>query len=237
MDTPGIHKTRTALHKSMVDSALAAFQEVDFLLLMIEMIHPNDPEIPSIIKNLKSIKKPCILAINKIDLGPRDQLLEIIDDFNKIYVFEAIIPISALNGDGVDILLEELKSRIVNGPQYFPVDMKTDKPESFIVSEIIREKIYLYLKKELPYSSAVTVERIEEKPGKDMLFISGVIHVETDSQKGILIGRNGRMIKNIGKSARLDLEKFFGIKVYLDLAVKVNKNWSRDPKSLSRLGY
>jgi len=237
MDTPGIHKTRTALHKSMVNSALAALQEVDSLLLLIEMIHPNDPQIPLIIKNLKSIKKPCILAINKIDLGPRDQLLEIIDDFNRIYEFESIVPVSALNGDGVDILLEELKSRLVNGPQYFPVEMKTDKPESFIVSEIIREKIYLYLKKELPYSSAVTVERIEEKPGKNMLFISGVIHVETDSQKGILIGRNGRMIKNIGKSARLDLEKFFGIKVYLDLAVKVNKNWSRDPKSLSRLGY
>lgn len=237
MDTPGIHKTITALHKSMVQSATAAFQEVDSLLLVIEMGKPNDPEIPSIVKGLKAIGKPCILAINKIDTGPKEQLLKIIDDFSRIHDFEAIMPVSALNGDGIDTLIEELRSRLHEGPQFFPEDMKTDKPESFIVSEIIREKIYLYLKKELPYSSAVTVEKIEEVPEKEMLFISGIIHVETDSQKGILIGRKGRMIKDIGHSARLDLEKKFGVKVYLDLVVKVDKNWSRDPKALRRLGY
>ena len=237
IDTPGIHKTMTALHKSMVQSAMATFQEVDSLLLMIELGHPNDPSIPSIVKNLKAIAKPCILAINKIDMGPKEQLLKIIDDFSGIYGFEAIIPISARNGDGVDTLLEELKSRLCEGPQFFPEDMKTDKSEPFMVSEIIREKIYSHTRKELPYSSAVTVEKMEEIPGKEMLFIMALIHVETDSQKGILVGRQGRMIKNIGHSARLDLEKMFGVKIYLDLVVKVDKNWSRDPKSLNRLGY
>ena len=236
MDTPGIHKTRTSLHESMVQSALAAFHEVDILLLMIEMGRVHDQEIRSITANLKRVKRPCILAINKIDKGPKDQLLPIIASYSQEYPFDEIVPISALRGDGVDTLLEALKSRLEPGPRFFPEDMTTDVSEGFIISEIIREKIYLHTKKELPYSSAVTVDRMENS-NNNLLSISARIHVETDSQKRILIGRGGRMIKAIGRSARPELEKIFGVRVYLDLMVRVEKNWSRDTKALRRLGY
>lgn len=236
MDTPGIHKTRTSLHESMVQSALAAFHEVDILLLMIEMGRVHDQEIRSITANLKRVKRPCILAINKIDKGPKDQLLPIIASYSQEYPFDEIVPISALRGDGVDTLLEALKSRLEPGPRFFPEDMTTDVSEGFIISEIIREKIYLHTKKELPYSSAVTVDRMENS-NNNLLSISARIHVETDSQKRILIGRGGRMIKAIGRSARSELEKIFGVRVYLDLMVRVEKNWSRDTRALRRLGY
>lgn len=237
MDTPGIHKTRTALHESMVKAARAALHEVDILLLLIELNRSDDPEIASIIGTLKGTRKPCLLVINKIDTGLKEQLLPIIDHYRKRYPFEAIIPISALQGEGVDTLLGELKSRLRSGPQFFPSDMKTDQTEPFLVSEIIREKIYTHTKKEVPYSAAVTVDKMQEIPQKNLLSISARIHVETDSQRRIVIGQAGRMIKAIGRSARLELEKIFSARVYLDLMVRVEKNWSKDPRALRRLGY
>ena len=237
VDTPGIHKTLTALHKSMVKSALASFQEVDILLLMIGTDRPDDPEISSIVGNLKRIKKPCVLAVNKIDIYPKEHLLPIIERYRQLCLFDVIIPISALKGDGVDTLFNELKSRLKPGPQFFPMEMRTDKPETFLISEIIREKIYFHTREELPYSSAVTIINMEEIQNKNLLSISGRIHVETDSQKGILIGKQGRMIKAIGRSARLELEKIFGMRVYLDLTVRVDRNWTKNTKALRRLGY
>ena len=237
MDTPGIHKTRTALHRSMVASAFAAFQEVDIIMVMIETGSWDDPEISAILNNLKGMKKPCLLLINKIDKGSKEQLLPIIADYGRRYPFDAIIPISALEGDGVPMLLDEVKSRLEPGPQFFPEEMETDQTESFLISEIIREKIYYHMKQELPYSSAVTVEKIDDNSKKCILSISARIHVETDSQKGIFIGRAGRMIKAIGRSARLELEQIFGVRVYIDLMVRVEKNWSRDSRALRRLGY
>lgn len=237
VDTPGIHKTLTALHKSMVKSALAAFKEVDILLLMIGTDRPDDPEISSIVGNLKRIKKPCVLAVNKIDIYPKEHLLPIIEKYSQLCLFDVIIPISALKGDGVDVILKELKSRLKLGPQFFPVEMRTDKPETFLISEIIREKIYFHTREELPYSSAVTIINMEEIQNKNLLSISGRIHVETDSQKGILIGKQGRMIKAVGRSARLELEKIFGMRVYLDITVRVDKNWTKNTRALRRLGY
>ncbi|MCP4664739.1 MAG: GTPase Era [Deltaproteobacteria bacterium] len=237
MDTPGIHKTRTALHKSMVESALSTLHEVDILLLMIEMGPGHDPETSSMIGRLKGVEKTSILVINKIDRGPKTQLLPAMDRLSRLHPFDAIIPVSALTGEGVDILLEKLKQRLRPGPQFFPDDMETDLSETFLVSEIIREKIYANLRQEVPYSSAVIVEKMEENPGQDLLSISARIHVETDSQKGMLIGKGGRMIRTIGRSARLDLEKMFSVRVYLDLAVRVEKNWSKDARALRRLGY
>lgn len=236
-DTPGIHKTRTALHKSMVESALATLHEADVLLLMIQKGRPDDPEIPPIISSLKRTKRPCILVINKIDIGPQDELLPIIDKYRQAYHFDAIIPISALKGDGLDELLYNLKQKLKPGPQFFPADMKTDQSESAIISEIIREKIYFHTTKELPYSSAVTVEKIEDIPHRNLLSITARIHVEKNSQKGIIIGRQGQTIKSIGRSARMELQKIFGVRVYLDLTVKVDKNWSKDTRALRRLGY
>ncbi|MCD6298602.1 MAG: GTPase Era [Deltaproteobacteria bacterium] len=237
MDTPGIHKTRSALHESMVESALATPQEVDLVLLVIEMQRPDDPEIPSVVGNLKKLKKPCILVINKIDMFPKEQILPVIDKLRQTYPFEAIIPVSALKGDGVDALLEELKSRLKPGPRFFTKDMNTDRTEAFLVSEIIREKIYFHMRQELPYSSAVTVDKMEELPDRDLLSIAARVHVETESQKGILIGQKGRMVKAIGRSARLELEKMFNVQVFLDLKVRVEKNWTKDSKALRRLGY
>lgn len=235
IDTPGIHRTKTALHKSMVDSALATIQEVDVLVFMIDAEKPDDSHVSQVIQEIKT--KPCILAINKIDKAPREELLPVIDKYAQMHRFDALVPISALTGDGVGELLNEIKSRLRPGPQFFPEDMQTDQTDSFLVTEIIREKIYLYVKQELPYCSAVTVEQMEEAAKKDLLSITANIHVETDSQKGILIGKGGRMIKSIGASARKEIEKIFGMRVYLDLQVRVEKNWSKDTRALKRLGY
>ena len=237
MDTPGIHRTRTALHKSMVDAAFAAFHEVDIILMMIEVGAREDPAISSIINGLKSIEKPRFLVVNKIDKVEKERLLPILGDYGERFSFDAIIPISALKGYGVDALLRQLKLRLKPGPRFFPSDMNTDQSEAFMVSEIIREKIYQYLRQELPYSCAVTVSRIEDVPGKNLVSIGAGIHVETESQKGIFIGRGGKMIKNIGRTARLELEALFGEKVYLDLTVRLEKNWSKDTRALKRLGY
>ena len=237
MDTPGIHKTKTLLHKSMVSSATAAIGEVDIIVIMIDMLVPHDPDISLILQDLKNKNKPIFMVINKIDLGRREMLLPIIDEFGTKLPLEDIIPISASKGDGVEILVKALKSKLKEGPPFFPTEMKTDQSETFLISETIREKIYHHTSKELPYSSAVTVEGIEEIKEKNLLSIKATIHVETDSQKAILIGRKGRMIKAIGQSARFELEGLFGIHIFLDLRVRVEKKWSRDPKSLRRLGY
>jgi len=237
MDTPGIHNTKSALHESMVASARAACREVDMVLLMIEIGHPNDPKISSIVGNLKKMRKPCILVINKIDMMAKEHLLPIIDHYRQIYNFEDIIPVSAIKGDGLDRLLDRLKESLRPGPQFFPLDMKTDQSEVALVSEIIREKIYSHTSKELPYSSAVSVDKMEEISAKNLLAIAARIHVERESQKAVLIGKRGRMIKAIGRSARLELEKMFGVQIYLDLIVRVEKNWTRDTRALRRLGY
>ena len=237
MDTPGIHNTKSALHESMVASARAACREVDMVLLMIEICRPNDHKISSIVGNLKRMRKPCILVINKIDMMAKEHLLPIIDHYQQLYDFEDIIPVSAMKGDGLERLLGRLKESLRPGPQFFPADMKTDQSEFALVSEIIREKIYHYTSKELPYSSAVSVDKMEEIPTKNLLVIRARIHVERESQKAVLIGKRGRMIKTIGRSARLELEKMFGVRTYLDLIVRVEKNWTRDTRALRRLGY
>lgn len=237
MDTPGIHNTRSALHESMVSSARAACREVDMVLLMIEIRHSNDPKISSIVDNIKRMRKPCVLVINKIDMMAKEHLLPVIDHYRQVYDFEDIIPVSAIKGDGLDRLLASLKECLGPGPEFFPQDMKTDQSEVALVSEIIREKIYDHTSKELPYSSAVSVDKMEEIPAKNLLTIAARVHVERESQKAVLIGKRGRMIKAIGRSARLELEKMFGVPIYLDLIVRVEKNWTRDTRALRRLGY
>ena len=237
MDTPGIHKTRTPLHRSMVLSAQEALSEVDIILFVIELHRPDDPEINSILKNLKKVKKPVILIINKIDSGPKDLLLPIMDKCSALYPFDVIIPVSALLGDGMEVILNELRTRIEPGPQFFPKEMTTDQPEEFFISEVIREKVYLHTRNELPYSTAVTVNRIEEFPDKNLLSISAVLHVESESQKAIIIGKKGAKIKEIGISSRLEIEKIFGTHIFLDLVARVEKNWSKDTRALRRLGY
>lgn len=238
MDTPGIHGTKTLLHKSMVSSAMDSMSEVDIIIIVIDIFRPDDPELSMILSALKkSAKRPVILIINKIDAAKKEKILETIDHFCRINLFDSIIPVSALKGDGIETVIEELRKRLKPGPEFFPRDMITDQPETFLVSEIIREKIYLNTKNELPYSAAVTVDFIQEDPNKDLIRISAVIHIESQSQKGIIIGRSGAKIKEIGTEARLELERIFGTKVFLDLHARVEKNWSRDTRALRRLGY
>ena len=237
MDTPGIHKTKTLLHKSMVSSATAAIGEVDIIVVMTDMLGPHGPDMSLILNNLSNVSKPTFLVINKIDLGRKEALLPIMELYGTKLPFEDIIPISALKGDGVEIFLNALKSKLKEGPPFFPADMKTDQSEAFLIAETIREKIYSHTSKELPYSSAVTVEGLEEKKEKNLLSVNAIIHVESDSQKGILIGSKGKMIKAIGQSARFELEGLFGIHIFLDLTVRVEKNWGKNPKALRRLGY
>lgn len=237
VDTPGVHRTRTPLHESMVASARATFSEVDILLVVLEMPRSEDPDISLVMTQLKRAKKTSVLVINKIDKGPVEGLLSLMDHYGREYDFDAIIPISALRGDGIDELIKELKSRLQPGPAFFPRDMTTDQSEEFLISEIVREKIYTHTRKELPYSCAVTVEGVEENEGKNLLSVHGRIHVESESQKAILIGQKGKMIKAIGRASRLELERILDAHIFLDLRVRVEKNWSRDPKSLKKLGY
>ncbi|MBW2022926.1 MAG: GTPase Era [Deltaproteobacteria bacterium] len=237
MDTPGIHKTYTPLHKSMVESAKAALREVDIVLVMTEASENAWTETLPVINALRKVSKPAVLAINKIDKIKKHVLLPAIDRARKEYDFEAVVPISALKGTNLPDLMEELRRLLQPGPQLFPEDTETAQSEEFLVSEVIREKIYLFTRKELPYSCAVTVDFITEDPDKNLMSIAARIHVETESQKGIVIGKKGAMIKKIGVAAREEIEARFGVRVFLDLRVRVEKNWSKDPRSLRRLGY
>ncbi|MBN1625616.1 MAG: GTPase Era [Deltaproteobacteria bacterium] len=238
MDTPGIHRTKTLLHKSMVSSAIDSMSEVDIIMVVIDIFRPDDAEITMILSALKkSDKRPAVLIVNKIDAAKKEKILETLDHFSKINLFDSIIPVSALRGDGIETVIKELRKRLKPGPEFFPREMITDQPETFLISEIIREKIYLNTKNELPYSAAVTVDYMQEDPYKDLMRISASIHVESQSQKGIIIGQGGAKIKEIGTEARLELEKMFGAKVFLDLHARVEKNWSRDTRALRRLGY
>jgi GTP-binding protein Era len=238
IDTPGIHPTRSLLHKGMVGSAKASLGEVDIVLLVVgleEAAHSDDLRI--ILGALRRASKPAVLAINKIDVIKKERLLPLIESYSKLHCFESIIPISALYGDGVETLRAELKKRLPPGPRFFPPEMRTDKSEEFLIAEMIREKIYHVTREELPYSSAVVVERLEEDTERNLLTIMAVIYVEKASQKGMIIGKNGSMIKRIGRDARIEIEGIFSLKVYLELFVKVQKNWSSDTRSLRRLGY
>lgn len=237
MDTPGIHKTKTVLHKSMVASALETVSEVDILVFVIDVTYPFDEEAEAILMQQKNRKIPTVLVINKIDRTTPEKILPVIKHYSELFPFKAIVPVSALKGDGVDRLMDELIKYLSPGPEYFPRDMTTDQPDEFLVAEIIREKIYLNTKREIPYSSAVTITSMKENTQKKLLSIHGKIHVETDSQKGIIIGKRGSMIKKIGETARAELEKLYGIHIYLELQAKVDKNWSRDTRALKKLGY
>ena len=238
IDTPGIHQTKSLLHKSMVDSAKSSLGEVDIILLVVGFEKPVDnSELNIILKILRKTDKTALLAINKIDLLKKENLLPIIEIYSKMHRFDSILPVSALYGDGLEILIGELKKKLFPGPQFFPADMVTDKSEEFLIAEIVREKIYYHTREELPYSCAVTIEQIKEDPKKNLLAVMATIFVEKPSQKGIIIGKNGRMIKKIGRDARMEMEKIFSSHVYLELFVKIEKSWSSDTRSLRRLGY
>ncbi len=237
MDTPGIHSTRTVLHKSMVASALEAVSEVDILVFVIDITYPFDEGAEIILKEIKKRDIPALLVINKIDRTLPERILPVIENYSGLYPFVSIIPVSALSGEGIDILIKEIRKNLPQGPEYFPKDMISDQPDTFLAAEIIREKIFINTKREIPYSSAVTILSMTENPEKRLLSIHARIHVETGSQKGIIVGKGGAMIKRIGEAARKELERLFGIHIFLELQATVDKNWTKDTKALKKLGY
>ena len=237
LDTPGVHRSRIRLNQAMVKVALATLQEVDVVCFLIEADRPDNDENNLILDDLKRVSKPVILIINKIDLVPRGNLLPIMERYSQLRPFEQIIPISALMGDGVDVLVSELLRILPEGPKFFSEDMITDLPERFLVAEFIREKVIQLTRDEIPYSTAVEVEEFKEREEKNLIVIKATIQVERESQKGILIGEKGRMLKEMGRLAREEIEAFLGARVFLELWVKVAKNWRDDPRALRRMGY
>lgn len=237
IDTPGIHKPKTALGDFMVESAYSTLREVDTVLFMVPADEKRGKGDDMIIERLKEAKVPVILVINKIDKIHPDQLLEQIDDFRDQMDFKEIIPISALQGNNVDRLLTVLTENLEEGFQYFPEDQITDHPERFLVSEMIREKILTLTEQEVPHSVAVVVDSMKRDPETDKIHIQATIMVERNSQKGIIIGKHGAMLKKIGTLARRDIEIMLGDKVYLETWVKVKKNWRDKKLDLADFGY
>jgi len=237
LDTPGIHKASSPLNLEMVKIAFDSLSEVDVIVFMIDVTFPLPKKIPDAAACLEKAGKPVILLINKVDLIPKERLLPIFKTYEQLYPFKAIIPIAALHGDGADILLESLLPLLPTGPRLYPLDIPTDATERFIVAEMIREKIFLLTSQEIPYSTAVTVDRIKENENTNRITIHATIYIEKKSQKGILIGKGGSMLKKIGTRARKDVEELLGAKVNLKLWVKVQKEWTRDTRFLRELGF
>ena len=237
LDTPGIHRATTPLNQLMVAAAMDTFRSSDILLMMVEASESAHRDDLMIIDSLRNIRLPVILLINKIDLVRKHTILPLIDRFQQLFTFVEIIPVSALTGDGISLLIERIWEILPEGPKYFPDEMMTDKTERFIAAEIIREKIILLVHQEIPYTTAVVVDSFREDEKKNLIRIQATIHVAKNSQKGIMIGKKGSMLKEIGTRARLDMEKFFATRIYLELFVRVKKDWTHDPRMLSEFGY
>ncbi|MDH6365118.1 GTP-binding protein Era [Enterococcus sp. PF1-24] len=236
IDTPGIHKPKHRLGDFMVETAYSALREVDVVLFMINADQKRGRGDDFIIERLRNVEAPVFLVINKIDKIHPDKLLEIIEDYSQQMNFAEVVPISATEGNNVEHLMSTLVSEMPEGPQYFPDDQVTDHPEYFIVSELVREKVLLLTRDEVPHSVAVVVDSMKRNEN-DKVQIQATIIVERDSQKGIIIGKGGKMLKNIGTQARKDIENLLGDKVYLELWVKVQKDWRDKQIYLQDFGY
>lgn len=237
LDTPGIHKPKNKLGEFMVKSATDAFKNVDLVLFVVDESKKIGPGDRKIIDDLKNIKTPVVLVLNKIDQLNEEELFDLMKMYNAEGVFKQIVPISALKGRNINELLKVIKSHLEEGPQYFPDYMITDQPERVLVSELIREKVLHYIHDEVPHGVAVEIERMKSRKDKEIVDISAVIYCERDSHKGIIIGKNGRKLKGIGKSARADIELLLGSQANLQLWVKVKENWRNLQNYVSNFGY
>ena len=236
-DTPGFHKARTRLGDYMVKTVRESIADVDAVVLMVEPIASAGPQEKELIEQIKKSGVPAILVINKIDTVAKEELLSVITAYSQLHSFDAIIPISAKNGDGTDALMEELTKYAVAGPKLFPEDMVTDQPEKQVCAEIVREKLLMCLEREIPHGTAVVVDRFTERTDTEIIDLEVTIYCEKDSHKGIIIGKNGAMLKKIGELARKDIERFMGTKVYLQTWVKVKDNWRDSSALLKNFGY
>lgn len=236
MDTPGIHKPKHKLGEFMVDAAIESLKEIEAVLFVVAGNEKRGPGDNFILEQLKKVKVPVFLVINKIDTLERVDILKTIVTYQEAYPFAGIIPISAKEKDNLDEVLKVLTKVLPEGPQYFPEDMITDQPERLIIADIVREKILLKTRDEVPHAIAVDVDEMKTRDD-GMTYVRATIYCERDSQKGIIIGKRGAMLREIGGEARADIERLLATKVYLDLWVKVKKDWRNKSGMLSELGY
>ena len=237
IDTPGIHKPKHKLGDFMMKVAQNTLKEVDLVLFMVNAEEGFGRGEEFIIEKFQSVHTPIFLVINKIDQIHPDDLLPIIESYQEKFPFKEVVPISALEGNNVERLLEQIKSYLPEGPQYYPADQVTDHPERFIISELIREKALHLTREEIPHSIAVVIDKIDRPENKDVIHVMATVIVERDSQKGIIIGKKGSMLKEIGQRARVDIENLLGSKVFLELWVKVQKDWRNKMSQLRDFGF
>lgn len=236
LDTPGLLKPRSALHESLVKTVFDSLGGADVVVWLTDP-RPPDPQDEVLIPHLRQLEKPLIVAINKIDRVAKPEILPLIAAYDALFPKAPVVPISALLGDGLPVLLEEIIKVLPKAPAFFPEDHLTDKTERFLVGEIIRQRLLHHLGEEIPHAVAVAIEEFDESRRPEIVRIRAVIYVEKDSQKGIVIGKGGRVLKTVGREARGEIEILLDAKVFLDLWVKVWKNWRKDPKAVRMLGY
>jgi GTP-binding protein Era len=236
LDTPGIIDPQGALNQALVQAAFTALNEADVVVWLTEP-RPPDRQVPGLLPHLRQLQRPLILAINKIDTVPKPQLLPLMQSYHELFPAAAVIPLSALRGDGLTALLTEIVKLLPAGAPLYPPDQETEASERFLAGELIRERVLHHAREEVPHAVAVAVEEFDESRRPQLVRIRAVIYVERETQKAIIIGKNGRRLKTIGAEARAEIEALLGARVFLDLWVKVWKNWRKDPRALRSLGY
>jgi|SRR5579875_1906264 len=236
IDTPGVHTPHHRLGEVMVDMALQTLGEVDLILFVVDVTSPVHAAEQEIIKQLEGVRTPVFLVINKTDAVDKGLILERIAAFQALRSFDEYVPVSALRQEQTDLLASLIEQRLPEGPKYYPDDMVTDYPESFIISEIVREKVLMLTREEVPHSVMVAIEHMERR-ASDTLHVHATIYTERDSQKGILIGKQGQMLKRVGEMARRELEGLLGNRIYLELWVKVKRDWRNRPALLRQFGF
>lgn len=236
IDTPGIHKPRTKLGEYMVNVASETMKEVDLILFLTEAAVPPGNLDISIIEQLKKVNTPVFLILNKVDIAGKDKLFSVIDGYSRLMDFKAVIPISALKNDGTDIIVKEALKYLPEGPRFFSEDTLTDQPEKVIAAEMIREKVLLNLEDEVPHGVGVEVMSFKERED-GLINIQATIYCEKSTHKGIIIGKQGQMLKKIGSAARFEIERLLDTKIFLELWVKVKPDWRNNDNMLKNLGY
>jgi GTP-binding protein Era len=237
IDTPGIHKPKTKLGDYMVKLATSTLNEVDIILFMVDVAEGYGSGDQFIMDQMKQIKTPVFLLLNKIDKVGPENLLPAIELYAKHYSFEEVIPISAHLGNNVNTLIQQILKRLPEGPQYYPSDQITDHPERFVVAELIREKVLELTREEIPHSIAIEIEEMKAREHNETVYISAVVYCERESQKRILIGKKGSVLKEIGQKARAEIEPLLGSKIFLDLWVKVKKDWRNKASQIRQFGF
>ena len=236
IDTPGIHQGHSLMNRRLMDTALHTLDDVDGVLWLLDAHDKIKQEEERIAETLRGVETPVLILLNKMDLVSKGKLLPLMGRCAQLLPDKEIVPVSALKGEGLDIVLNIVEGWLPVGPQYFTEGEHTDQSERFLASEIVREKVFLLTREEIPYGVAVTIDEFTEKEEKNLIVIAATIHTERDSHKGILIGKHGSMLKEIGKQAREELESLLGCRIFLELFVRVDPGWTQNPQALTEMG-